>query len=552
MRRLALLALLVVAVVGGAAGCQRPAPLRLVLGTTSEPDTLVPMLTTSATAHEVHALFWRELTLRDPAWQLQPDLAERVPSLENGDARLEGERLIVHWRLRADARWDDGAPVVADDFALALLVQQDGTQEVVGRDDATRVERLLPDADGRGFTVTWREPNPFFAEPRVHRALPAHLLRARLVDEAGRVRALARDPFAQAPVGNGPFHLVEHAPGQFLRFARNQHATPRPLLDEVVVRVLPSAAALTAALEAGELDATVGAGGLPLDAALALVERAPARFAAARATGAQWAHLELNLDDPWLKDLRVRRALALAIPRARIVEATSKGAALVAESYFPPQHWAHAALPPLPHDPVAARALLDEAGLRAGPDGLRVDATGVRVSLVLSSSSESADVEQTLLLVQRALAEVGIHSRLELAPFKVFFGEGVRKRKFPHLAYLAWTVDPSTIGTQLWREDRIPSADNGFKGQNTTGYRNPEVTALLAEADRTLDVDERKRQLARVQQLLREELPAIPMAFKPVVVVHRIGVRGLQPTGGAAPLAWNAATWSVAPRTIGQ
>ena len=58
-----------------------------------------------------------------------------------------------------------------------------------------------------------------------------------------------------------------------------------------------------------------------------------------------------------------------------------------------------------------------------------------------------------------------------------------------------------------------------------------------------------ERQLARVQQLLREELPAIPMAFKPVVVVHRIGVRGLQPTGGAAPLAWNAATWSMAPLT---
>ena len=565
MRPLAVLHVLVVgAVVGVAAAvgvgapcgvvlatsaCARPKTQRLVLGTTSEPDTLLPLLTTSATAHEVHALSWRDLTLRDPTWQLTPDLAERVPTLDNGDARMEGDQLTVHWRLRADARWADGAPVVADDFALALEIQQDGTQEVVGRDDALRVERLVPDADGRGFTVTWREPNPFFAEPRVHRALPAHLLRARLVDDAGKVRPLAHDPFAQAPVGNGPFRLVEHAPGQFLRLVRNEHASPRPQLDEVVVRVVPSAAALTAALEAGEIDATVGAGGLPLDAALALVARAPERFVAARAPGAQWAHLQMNLDDPWLKDVRVRRAIALALPRARIVEATTKGAALLAESYIPPQHWAHAALPPLPYDPAAARALLDDAGLPVGPEGMRVDAAGARVALVLSSSSENADTEQTLLLVQRALADVGLDSRLELAPFKVFFGEGVRKRRYPHLAYLAWTVDASTIGTQLWRQDRIPNAANGFKGQNTTGYRNDEVTALLAEADRTLDTPTRVRLLARVQQILRDELPAIPMAFKPVVVVHRVGARGLQPTGGAAPLAWNAATWSVTTTT---
>ncbi|MBI1948932.1 MAG: peptide ABC transporter substrate-binding protein [Deltaproteobacteria bacterium] len=545
VRGYALASLLVV----GLAACPRPAAptARLVLGTTSEPDTLLPLLTTSATAHEVHALYWRELTLRDPSWSLQPDLALRVPSLDNGDAWLEGERLVVHWRLRADARWADGAPMVADDFALALEVQQDPTQQVVGRDDALRIERLAPDADGRGFTVTWREPNPFFAEPRVHRALPAHLLRARLHDDDGKLRPLAQDPFARAPVGNGPFRLVEHAPGQFLRFARSERASPRAQLDEVVVRVVPSAAALTAALEAGELDATVAAGGLPLDAALGLVERAPSRFVAQRAPGAQWAHLELNVDDPWLKDVRVRRALALAIPRAQIVAATSKGEAALAESYFPARHWAHAALPPLPYDPAAARRLLDEAGLPAGKGGVRRDATDRPVSLTLSSSSENADTEQTLLLVQRALAEVGIESKLELAPFKVFFGEGVRKRRFPHVAYLAWTVDASTIGTQLWRSDRIPSEANGFKGQNTTGYRNDEVTALLAEVDRTLDVERRRQQLARVQQILRDELPAIPMSFKPVVVVHRVGVAGLQPTGGTTPLAWNAHLWSVAP-----
>ena len=51
------------------------------------------------------------------------------------------------------------------------------------------------------------------------------------------------------------------------------------------------------------------------------------------------------------------------------------------------------------------------------------------------------------------------------------------------IPYFVRTVDPSTIGTQLWRRDRIPSADNGYQGQNTTGFVNDEVTRLLGEAE---------------------------------------------------------------------
>jgi len=284
-----------------------------------------------------------------------------------------------------------------------------------------------------------------------------------------------------------------------------------------------------------------------LQAARELAACLPERFAVLRAPGAQWAHLQMNLDDFWLKDRCVCRALALALPRAAMVDAVFQGEAALADTYLPERHWGFSALPPLAHDPAEARRLLDEAGLKPGPDGVRVDDSGKRVSLSLASSSENPEVESTLRLVQQAFAEVGVDSHLELSPFKVFFGEGVRKRRYPHLAYLAWTLDPSSMGTQLWRSDRIPTEDNGFKGQNTTGFRNAEVTALLAEADGTVELARRQALLGRVQQILRDELPAIPLSFKPVIVVHRRGVTGLLPTGGIAPLAWNAHQWRAAP-----
>jgi peptide/nickel transport system substrate-binding protein len=540
----------------------RPAPKRLVVALTAEPDTLSPLLAETGAAHEVIALFARDLVWNDASWQAVPDLAASIPTLENGGARLTPEggadgagggggkkRLVVEWKIRPDARWEDGAPVVWEDFLLAWRVQSDPAQEIVlGRDNAERIESMAPIPGG--FVVTWREPYPFFADPRVHRALPSHALGPRLVDkerlEGERLRPLKDDPEARRPLANGPFRLVEHAPGQHLLLRRNPHYTPAPLLEEVLVKLVPSTTAALTLLQSGGAHAVFPAGGPSPIEARRFVARHAERFALASAPGQVWTHIDINLDDPWLKDVRLRRALAAAIPRRQIFEALSGGLYETAETYLPPRHWGHAQLPPLAWDPEAARALLDEAGWSAvGADGVRKNAKGERLSLVLSAASGQPEAEELLQLVRKSLLEVGVEVTLDLRPFKVFFGEGARKRKLPHLAFYAWTLDGTSMGTALWREDRIPTADNGWKGQNLPGWRNAEATALLREADGTLALEERRRLLRRVQELVREELPAIPMYFRPVVVVHDRRVRGLLPTGTQTPLGWNAAAWDL-------
>lgn len=521
---------------------------RLVVVTTAEPDTLSPFLTTSAGAREIGALVARDLVVTDPAWANVPDLAAAVPSLARGDVRPgPGGKLVVTWQIRDDARWEDGAPVSPADFLLGWRVQADPTQEIVsGRDDALRIESMVPAADGKGFVVTWREPNPFFAEPRVHRPLPAHVVGQRL-DDGGRLRPLKDDPLARAPLSNGPFRLVEHVPGQHLLFRRNEHFAPRPLLDEVLVKIAPSTTGALTLLQSGDAHLVLPSGGPSPVEARAFVEQHRERFALRIAPGQVWTHIDVNLDDPWLKDVRVRRALAAALPRQQIFDAISGGLYETAETYLPPRHWGHAKLPPLVFDPAAARKLLDDAGWKTlGPDGVRRNQKGERLSLQLAAASGQPETEQLLVLVRQAFLEVGVEVTLDLRPFKVFFGEGARKRRLPHLAFYAWTLDGSSMGGALWRKDKIPAADNGWNGQNLPGWRNDEATALLVEADATLDLEERRRLLRRVQELVREELPAIPMYFRPVVVVHDRRVRGLEPTGTQTPLTWNAANWELA------
>lgn len=556
MRPLALLVVapvvaLVVAVVVVGTGCPTKAPAtpsRITAVSTVEPDVLSPLLSESGGAHEVMALFARDLVMTDPSWTVVPDLAARVPSLENGDAKLVDGKLVVTWHIRADAAWEDGKPVVAEDFILGWRVQSDASQEiVVGRDDAQRIESMvaLPN-DARSFTVTWREPNPFFAQPRVHRPLPAHVVGTRIVaGGSGTFLQLKNDAIARTPLSNGPFKLKEHVPGQHFWFVRNDAYRPRALVDEVLVNIAPSTSTALTMMAAKQADVVFPSGGpSPVEArAFASTDD---HVAIAQAAGQVWTHVDFNLDDPWLADVRLRRALAHALPRDEIFRAISGGLYETAQSYLPPKHWGHStSVAPLAFDVVLAKRLLDEAGwiVPAG-GGVRVNANSERLVLELAAASEVKESAELLQHCVKAWRDVGVEVVLDLRPFKVFFGEGARKRKLKHMSFYSWTLDGTSMGGALWRSDKIPSSENGFKGQNLPGWKNDEATRLLKEADATLDLSARRSMLARVQELVRNELPAIPMYFRPVVVVHAKDLQGIAPTGTLTPLAWNAHAWS--------
>src|SRR5262249_15754024 len=112
-------------------------------------------------------------------------------------------------------------------------------------------------------------------------------------------------------------------------------------------------------------------------------------------------YLMMNNDDPLLADVRVRRAIALAIDREKIVAGKLAGPARIATGLIPPGHWAYTGdVPIYPHDPARARALLDEAGRRPGPEG-------VRFHLVYKTSSDLMRIAVARLIAQD-LADVGI------------------------------------------------------------------------------------------------------------------------------------------------
>jgi peptide/nickel transport system substrate-binding protein len=367
-----------------------------------------------------------------------------------------------------------------------------------------------------------------------------------VLDASGTPIALAKSGFLRRPIGNGPYVLVDDVAGAWLRFKRRPDAIDVHV-DEVLVKFVPSTEALASALITGDVDATLPHAGLsPTEGARLLAEHAD-RFSMVRAPGTTWVHLDFNLDDPILGDRRVRQAIAHAVDRVAIVGAIAGDAYDVDEGFLPRHHPARLALPRIAVDRTRAEALLDEVGLRRpGPEALRVRPDGAPWQLQLAAASGQRDTERLLQLVQAQLRDVGVDVILDLRPFKVFFAEGAKKRKLPHLAFYAWTVDADSSGASLWRADRIPSADNGWTGLNLPGWRHDEVTRLLTALEFSVDDEQRRTSLARVQDAFMVDLPALSFYFRPSVVVSRRGVMGLAPSGTASAMAATASSWRVA------
>jgi peptide/nickel transport system substrate-binding protein len=235
----------------------------------------------------------------------------------------------------------------------------------------------------------------------------------------------------------------------------------------------------------------------------------------ASGTGSNVWYLNFNVEDPLLRDKRVRQAVALAMDKPAIVAALWRGHARLADSLLPPGHWAAASeaeLAQYPHDPARAAALLQAAGFTAGNDGIRL-----RLTLKISTD------ETTRLLaavLQQQMRAAGIALNIRSAEFGTFYAD-VTKGAF-QMYVLKWVgsnEDPD-IFRYMYSSASFPP-----KGANRVHYVNPRIDALLAKAAAETgpaqEVQARRRaEYVEVQKILAEEMPSIPLWYPDNEVLH--------------------------------
>jgi len=517
----------------------------VVLGMAQEPDTLGRFSPMSAARVVENALFTFVAPYTE-RWRRRPILVERLPSLDSGLWRLmPGGRMEVSWAIRRGFTWHDGLPVTGLDFRFTFGMLRNPRIPGISRLVLNKVDNVLvPNLqDPYTIIVQWKERYPFagslpFGEQII---LPRHLLeRAYLRDPA----RLPLHPYWRAPIGNGPFQFIEWVPGSHLTVEAYPAYQPgRARIQRLIFRFILDSTVLQAAVMSGGVDVSeINNFGVEQ---MFEIERRTHEVDTFYTPSLRWERIGFNLDAEWLRDRRVRWAIAMAIDREAIVQAVYGGRYFVAHTWLAPRHPASAPrVRAYPYDPARASALLTEAGFTAGSDGILRDQDGRRVEMTLMTTAGFSAREQVAQIVQMQLREVGIDLRIDLRPASVLIGTIVRRRQFPYMALWSTLFSPESMGYEGFHSSQIPGDANGWEGFNSMGWRNVENDRLLEAAAEELNEQQRIRLLRRQQEVLAEDLPALSLYFVPALTTARKALRGVRPTGlFGSFITWNAFEW---------
>ena len=540
-------ALAAVATVGAAAQRQ------IVIGITQFPSTLHPNIDSMLAKSYVIAMTRRPFVVHDQRWQPVCLLCTELPTIENGLAVPEKtpdgkDGIAVTLKIHGQATWGDGTPVTAEDARFTWAIGRHPESGVAGLEfyrSAYRFETV----DEKTFTIHF-DRLTFDYNVIGLDLVPAHLERAAFAEPKQYRHRTAFDADPTNPgLYFGPYRITEVASGAYIVLQPNPTWWgPPPAFSRVTVRIIGNTAALEANLLSGSIDYIAGELGLTVDQAIAFEKRHGGGFDIFYKPGLIYEHIDLNLDNPILKDRRVRHALVYAIDRDAINAQLFDGRQPVAHSNVNPLDWVYAKdTPNYPHDPAKAAALLDAAGWRVIKDGMRHDAAGRRLTLELMTTAGNRTRELVQQVLQSQWRQVGIDVRIRNQPARVYFGETVGKRKFTAMAMYAWLSAPESVPRSTLHSSEIPTEANNWRGQNYTGYVNPEMDRLVERIEVELDRDARQALWRRLQHIYAEDLPVIPLYFRAEPYIYPKWLKGVAPTGHQITTTNWIENWRVVP-----
>ncbi|HLS68850.1 MAG TPA: peptide ABC transporter substrate-binding protein [Kiloniellales bacterium] len=512
---------------------------RLTIGITQYPGTLHPNIDAMAAKYYVLAMTNRPISHFDHDWEPVCFLCSQLPTLENGLVEREalpdgGEGLAITLEIHPDATWGDGTPVTTEDVAFTLEVGKHPQSGISNAEMYRRILELRVHDDKRFTLLTDRVTFQYnvFADLRL---LPAHVERPifEAAPEAYRNRtAFDADPTNPA-LAWGPYRIAEVTPGAEIALEPNPTwFGERPSFDRIVVRTIENSAALEANLLSGSIDMIAGELGLDVDQALALEPRLRGNYSIDYTPGLVFEHIDLLLDNPLLADRRVRQALLYAIDRQAIAERLFGGQNPVADSNVSPLDWVHSeGIPRYAYDPERAVALLEEAGWQELQGGVRHNAAGesLRLDFMTTAGNRSRELIQQVL--QSQWRELGIETVIRNETPRVFFGQTLDRRNFGGLALFAWISAPEQVPRSTLHSEEIPSEENGWSGQNYSGFSDPVVDELLEQIEGELDAEARQVLWHELQRIYAEELPALPLFWRASPQVTPNWLKGVRPTG---------------------
>ena len=544
MRRFAVVAIAIIAF----AGCSKSGGTtaggnpwthhgRLVYGEAYDVKSLNPMLASSVPTIDLSMLLFSYAVRYDDHARPVLDALRELPTLENGDVSRDG--LTLRYKLRENIVFHDGVKLTCRDLAFTWHAVMNSANNDITRDGYRDIKSIDCRDPSIAVVHMARVYAPFLQQLWGVNGnapiLPEHIL-AKYNDAKGSFNTA---PFQSAPIGSGPFSFVRWDRGsQVVLAANDRYFLGKPKLREIVFRTMPDENTLAAEIRTHEIDmALEGTASI-----WPLVQHIPGTVLSENSIYT-FDHVDFNLRHSLFADIRVRRALALALDRRGMLERVAHGLGDLTDTAQSPKlsyAWtsdtAHYAF-----DVAAARKLLDEAGWHVGGDGVRVK-NGERLAFDLSTQTESASGKAYQTVVQSMWRAVGAQATVKNAPTAQFFDNGtagILQGGHYDTAIFAWSgaADPD--------DSAIYSARNlAPSGQNALGWNDLRATAAMDDELSTVDPKRRLKDFIVEQQRFAADVPSVIFSYRKQPEIHNSDLHGFTSSPVISPF-WNPQEYSI-------
>ncbi|MED1382702.1 ABC transporter substrate-binding protein [Bacillus mycoides] len=437
---------------------------------------------------------------------------------------ISEDQLTYTFHLKDDLKFSDGSPLTADDVAFTLTLLHDPTYSGATDISQTAIKGGQAYKEGKATSIEGIQvidPKTIKITTEKVNAQTLSLIGGEVISKAyygkeykqGNLEYL-KELYGK-PMGAGAYKLDKYIPGQEVRFVANEnYFEGKPKIEHFIYKITKGDTKLQQ-FQAGEVDYD----GFTTNAET-IEQLKELGFANVNVyTGSSYGYIKMNYKKSYFKDKRVRQAFIYGLERQKVIDTYFQGYASLVNVPITPVSWAYTeeGINKYEYNLEKAKKLLDEAGWKAGSDGIREkDGQKLKVSYFASSASKINDV--MIPVMKEDYKKIGVDFNPEYMDFNTMISKVIKGDYDLAMVSTPMIDDPS--GTI---EEFVSTSK-----RNYDGYHNPKVDELAKQALETLDIEKRKEIYKKLYQELSEDPPVIFLNNSKVVSAHNARIQGLQ------------------------